>query len=253
MFDINIQINCVSIERVYCSKFLGVIIDSNCHGKIILITHVTNCQSVLVPYVKPGKNYPNHPWSIYTIPLLTHTWYIVIMYGVIIIRAIWTKMKKSKKKACTYNNLFPVQAYTVPLFLANRLLNVNGINDYVIGIFMYNYLHGDTPNVFTDYFIRNKDIHHHETRGSVDLNVPYGHLDIRKISVKISGARLWNSLLGYVKESNFWCHLINSLKMTWLIEILGIEYVLFLNTMLVFSLLKHACFYFICLYLNRYQ
>ena len=96
----------------------------------------------------------------------------------------------------------PYRAYTGPLFLANRLLNVNGINDYVIGIFMYNYLHGDTPNVFTDYFIPNRDINHHETRGSDDLNVPYGRLDIRKFSLKINRAKLWNSLPGYVKESN---------------------------------------------------
>ena len=159
-------------------------------------------------------------------------------------------MKKSKK-ACTNNNLFP--AHIGPLFLANRLLNVNGINDYVIGIFMYNYLHGDTPNVFTDYFIRNRDIHHHETRGSVDLNVPYGRLDIRKFSLKISGARLWNSLTGYIKESNSLVSFKKQLKIIWLIEILGIEHVLFLNTMLVFSLLKHVCFYFICSYLHSYQ
>ena len=33
VFDVNIQINCVSIERVYCSKFLGVIIDSKLSWK----------------------------------------------------------------------------------------------------------------------------------------------------------------------------------------------------------------------------
>ena len=48
--------------------------------------------------------------------------------GVMIILAIWKKMKKSKKKGCTYNNK------TLVLFLANRLLNINGINDYVISI-----------------------------------------------------------------------------------------------------------------------
>ena len=89
------------------------------------------------------------------------------------------------------------------MFLANRLLNVNVINDYVIGILMYNYLHGDTPNVFTDYFICNRDIHLHETRGSDDLNVPYGRLDIRKSSLEISGAKLWNSLPGDAKENKY--------------------------------------------------
>ena len=38
-----------------------------------------------------------------------------------------------------------------------------------------------------------------------------------------------------------------------LIEIWGTEYVLFPNTMLVFSLLEHDCLYFICYYLHRDQ
>ena len=36
VFDVDIQINCVCIERVYCSKFLGVIIDS----KLSLNNHI---------------------------------------------------------------------------------------------------------------------------------------------------------------------------------------------------------------------
>ena len=202
VFDVNIQINCIIIERVYCSKFLGVIIDSKLlWKKIILTIHVIHCGSVLVSYVNPGIKLSNHPWSIYTIPLLTHTWYIVIMYGVMIIRAIWKKWK-SLKKLVLIITCSPYRAHTGSLFLANRQLNVDGINDYDIGVLMYNYLHSDTPNVFTNYFIRNRDIHHHETQGSVDRNVPYGRLDIRKFSLTIRGARLWNSLPGYVKESN---------------------------------------------------
>ena len=44
---------------------------------------------------------------------------------------------------------------------------------------MYNHLYGDTQYDFTDYFIRKRDIHHYETRGWVDLNVPYDRLGIR--------------------------------------------------------------------------
>ena len=168
----------------------------------MLIIHVTKCRSVLVSYVKPGKNYPK--------PSLINLYYSFTYPYMIYCNHVWgnnypsnlEKMKKSQKKLVRIITCSPYRAHTGPLFLANRLLNVNGINDYVIGIFMYNYLHGDTPNVFTDYFICNRDIHHHETRGSDDLNVPYGRLDIRKFSLKISGAKLWNSLPGYVKESN---------------------------------------------------
>ena len=55
VFVVYIQINFVGIERVYRTEFLGVIIDSKLSGKIILIILVTNCQSVLVSYVKTGQ------------------------------------------------------------------------------------------------------------------------------------------------------------------------------------------------------
>ena len=56
-----------------------------------------------------------------------------------------------------------------------------------------------------------------------------------------------------LKNQIIWCHLRNSSRIFWSIGILGIEYVLILNTMLVFRLLKHVCLYFICYYLNRGQ
>ena len=77
VFDVVIQINCVGIERVCCTVFLWAIIDSKFHGKIIPIINVTNCQRVLVSYAKTGKNTQTIP-NQFTIPLLTHTWYIVV-------------------------------------------------------------------------------------------------------------------------------------------------------------------------------
>ena len=65
---------------------------------------------------------------------------------------------------------------------------------------MYNYFRGTTPTSFTDYFISNREIHHHETRVSADLIVPYGRLDIRKFSLKISRAKLYKSLPGHVRD-----------------------------------------------------
>ena len=212
VFDVKIQINCVSIQRVYCSKFLGVIIDPKLSWKNHIdytCNKLSKCVGILC---KARKKLPQ--------PSLINLYYSFAYPYMIYCNHVWgnnypsnlEKMKKSQKKLVRIITCSPYRAHTGPLFLANRLLNVNGINDYVIGIFMYNYLHGNTPNVFTDYFIHNRDIHHHETRGSDDLNVPYGRLDIRKFSLKISGAKLWNSLPGYVKESNSFVSFKKQLK-----------------------------------------
>ena len=48
------------------------------------------------------------------------------------------------------------------------------------------------------------------------------------------------------KKPNSWCRLNNSWKSICLIKILAIAYILFLNTILAFSLLQHVCLYFVC-------
>ena len=105
-------------------------------------------------------------------------------------------------------------------------------------VFRCNYVHCDTPNVFIDYTMRNNDIHHNETRGSADFNVTYGRLDIQQFSLKV-----WDKIIGHIASSLrkpvLWRLLSQSLRMICLVTILGIGHVLFPNTMLVFSLLKH--------------
>ena len=76
------------------------------------------------------------------------------------------------------------------------------INDYMIGIFMYNYMDGNVPNAFQNFFHVNRNIHDYELRNADDIQVPYGRLDIRRFSIKIAGANLWDSLPVYVKNAN---------------------------------------------------
>ena len=59
---------------------------------------------------------------------------------------------------------------------------------------MYGYLHGNIPDIFSDYFQRNTDVHEHNLWNTNDVYVRYGWFDLRKFSVKIGGANLWNSL-----------------------------------------------------------
>ena len=45
-------------------------------------------------------------------------------------------------------------------------------------------------------------MHQYNLRNADELYVSYARLDIRKFSIKISGAKLWNVLLNYIKESS---------------------------------------------------
>ena len=67
------------------------------------------------------------------------------------------------------------------------------INDYIVGIFVYNYMAGNIPNAFHFYHI-DRNIHDYDIRNADDIQVPYDSLDIRQLSIRIAGANLWKSL-----------------------------------------------------------
>ena len=98
----------------------------------------------------------------------------------------------------------PYRAYTEPLFYANKLLNVCGIDSYTIGIIMYQFVNGNLPDIFNGFFVRNRvrNLHQYNVRNVDELYVPYARLDVRKFNLKISGTKPWNVLPNYIKESS---------------------------------------------------
>ena len=93
------------------------------------------------------------------------------------------------------------RAHTEPLMLANRLLSLQDINLYVIGIFIYNYVTQTLPHIFENYFQQNKDVHEINTRQANDFHVTFSRLQVRKFSIKIHGSEVWNSFPTYIKIS----------------------------------------------------
>ena len=91
------------------------------------------------------------------------------------------------------------RAYTEPLMYANKMLSVSDINRYLTGTFMYRCIHKEAPEMFLNSFHTNSDFHDHDTRHSEDLHVPYGRIDVRKFSIKMHGAKLWNSIPDQIK------------------------------------------------------
>ena len=68
---------------------------------------------------------------------------------------------------------------------------------------MYQFVNGNLPDIFNGFFVRNRDrnVHQYNIRND-ELYVPYARLDVRKFSLKISGAKLRNVLSTYIKESS---------------------------------------------------
>ena len=123
------------------------------------------------------------------------------MYGVINIPPLLKNCIWSRKKIVRIVTCSPFRAPTEPL-IANRILNVYDISAYATGTLMYEYMCGDAPSSLHDFFQTNSYVHSHYTRFSNHIHVPYGRLDIKRFSFKISDANLWNSLPDMLKRSN---------------------------------------------------
>ena len=80
-----------------------------------------------------------------------------------------------QKKLIMIITCSPYRAHTEPLCRANRILNVTDINTYIIGIFMYD---------------------------CMNENVPYGRLHIRRFTIRITEANVWNTLPEYIKNTS---------------------------------------------------
>ena len=129
------------------------------------------------------------PSLVYIIHLHIPILFIVIMFGE-------TAIKLIMKMICS-----PYRAHTGPLFFANRILSVTQINTYMVGTYMYKCLNESFPQFLSNYFTRNNSIHEYSTRGTNEIHVPFGRLHIRKFSIRINGAKVWNSLPSFVKQS----------------------------------------------------
>ena len=202
--DIDVKIHGVSVERVYATKFLGVIIDSKltwkphveyickklskCAGIIAKARRKLHRSSLITLYYSfayPYFIYCNHVWGNNYASTLE-------------------KIKIIQKRLIRTITCSPYRAHTAPLFYANRLLETSDINTYITGTFMYQFVNDNLPDIFEGFCVRNRDrnVHQYNIRNADELYVPYARLDIRKFSIKISGVKLWNVLPNYIKESS---------------------------------------------------
>ena len=76
---------------------------------------------------------------------------------------------------------------------ANEMLTVTDINEYVVEMFMYQWVNGTLPHIFKNFFQYRRDYNEHGTQNVDDPHVLYGRLDMQRFSLKLHGAKLWNS------------------------------------------------------------
>ena len=195
--DLNIKIQNTNIERVSATNFLGVMIDAQlswkCHIEYTC-KKISKCVGVILKAQKKLNK-----------SILLNLYYSFAHPYLIYCNHVWgntypTNLKKyciAEKKLVTCS---PYRAHSKPLLVANNVLPVSEINVYMVGIFMYNYCNDNVPDIFDGFFQRNSELHNRNTRQSSDLH--FARLDIRKFSLRIHGATIWNDIPLYIKHAS---------------------------------------------------
>ena len=199
--DIKLVICNTEIERAYSTKFLGVHVDS----KFSWSEHVTHIckklsKSVAIMY-KARKKLPKSS--------LISLYYSICYPYFIYCNHVWGRacqktiepVFKIQKKMLRVITSSPYRAPSLPLFVANKLLPLQDINSYMIGIFMFNVMNSGEDSIFSSYFILNSSIHSHHTRTANALHVPRAKNCVRISSIKILGAQIWNDIPNSIRNS----------------------------------------------------
>jgi hypothetical protein len=85
-------------------------------------------------------------------------------------------------------------AHTADRFEEYNIMKFENKNYYLVGNFMYKFVKGMLPEVFSKSFTRIVDIHDHYTRVSKGLSVSYARTNYRRFSIYCSGPKIWNAI-----------------------------------------------------------
>ena len=190
----NIIINDAIIKRVYKTKFLGLILDSNLSWR----EHIKHIKSKL----SKGTGILLKARKYFKISTLVTLYYSFLYPYLTYCTEVW-----GSANITDLNSLFKVQKriiriivsakfkeHTGPIFSKLKLLRLSELYEYSIVLFMYKYINDMLPPIFNNIFILNSDIHQYTTRQSEKFRVPKGKLSMSKRSIKYKGVLLWNNI-----------------------------------------------------------
>ena len=107
-------------------------------------------------------------------------------------KTIIEKLSRMQRKAIRLITKSRYRADTKPLFDSCQVLTIAEVHILKISLFMYRVHHKVAPIPLNELFIRNSEIHSHNTRSQNKLRVPNFKLDVLKYSVRVVGVYVWN-------------------------------------------------------------
>ena len=165
----SIEINNHRIDKVKCTKFLGLYVDDELSRKYH-IDQITTKISKMTGIMARAR----HCLSTQTLKTIYNTMvYPYLTYCSIIWSSTYpTRLKPLftiQKKILRIMTFAKFRDESKPLFLALDILNIYELNLYLIALFMYSYFNNNLPEYFSNYVRLNENIHSHDTRSASNI------------------------------------------------------------------------------------
>ena len=109
-------------------------------------------------------------------------------------------LQKKAIRICTNSSFM---THTNPLFHKLNILKINDINVLQTGIFMFKYTQNSLPQVFSNLFSYNKNLHPYPTRTRENIHLNNPRILLALKSLGHHGPDIWNALPKHLKQSSF--------------------------------------------------
>ena len=192
--EADININGSKIKHVKCTKFLGITIDEHLAWKI----HVDNLSNKIarnVGMLNKLKHFlPDYIMkTLYSSLIASHLQYCTLLWANSHVTHI-RKLQLLQKKTIRIITSSHYIAYTDPLFAMTKLLKIEDLYKYQLGIFMHKVTHSQLPQNMSSMFLRTDKIHSHKPRNQNAYFIQQIRTNTRKSTINFSGPTFWNTL-----------------------------------------------------------
>ena len=206
--DIDITINNVKIDRVYVTKFLGVLIDSNLNWKEH-IDSINNkiSKSIAIIYRASKILNTDSLYTLYCTLILPYLTYCIENWGNTHesnLNKIFLKQKRVIRIICRAK----FYDHTNPLFKKLKILKLKDLRELRSAIFLFKAKCQTLPKKLLLIFSFNTVDKNYNLRNKQDYQHKYVRTKQKQMCLSIYGSKLWNNLQDDIKQ----CKNINSFK-----------------------------------------
>jgi hypothetical protein len=194
------------IDKVKEIKFLGVLLDNKLSW-FSNIQKVKNKVAKSIGLISKARKILSKPtlivlYNTFIQPYLT---YCIELWGSAN-ETYLLPLIKIQKKAIRIISSVPPRTHTEPLFFKCKILNLKKLYQYMTAILMFKHHKRQLPEVCSNLFTSNHEIHSYNTRQRTLLHVPISNSASQMKTIRFMGVQLWNNLSALNIPVNFSIH-----------------------------------------------